>query len=179
MSSPTRMRSWLIHPPPEQQSHSSRSVGVPGRDTSRIERAGRAASMPAKWWATADSVIRQIKGNGDADVKPEGAPCLLAPYIFMVHESTNWKQPIREWKIYNLLCQPFILVLNYILCQMKDATINVYDWLAIEVRGYCFMGHWAPHLFKGCKDEALSCRCHAFQLPLDCLIMWGGHFSTD
>lgn len=45
--------------------------------------------MQAKRRAAADSVTRQIKGNGDADVKPGGAPCFLDTCVFMVHESTN------------------------------------------------------------------------------------------
>lgn len=138
MSSPTRVRSCLIHPAWEQQSHLRGSVGVPGRDTFTFERAERAASVQAKRRTTADPVTRRIKGSRDADVKPGGAAC----FFWSLYLHGSWQLELKNnsapnGRFISPLSQPLsiklISMLNYSLCQMKDATINVYDWLSIEV----------------------------------------------
>ncbi len=77
--------------------------GVPRSNTFGFERAGKAASMQGEWRAAADSVTRWIKGHGDVDVKPEGAPCFLTSSWPWEHDLKRAHQKIEDS---NLPSQP-------------------------------------------------------------------------
>lgn len=162
-----------------------RSVGVPERDTFRSERAETAASMQGDrprlmWRATADSVTQWIKENSDADVKPEGAPCSLHPLHLHGCESTKWKQ--QKEKIHNLLLAPqqkLISMLNYSLRQMKDATINVYDWLGIEVWVIVSWGIEPDVCFRAVKTKHCLAIVMLFNYRSIVWLCREGHFCID
>lgn len=120
--------------------------------------------------AAVDAVTpEEITENSDTDVKTRRVSVVLFCFVFFLdplrgHGSRE--RPVTKWKIHNLVSQrlgtKLISMLNYSLCQMKDATINVYERLGVEV---WVIVSWRIELgvcLRAVKTKHSPCHCHAF-----------------
>lgn len=96
-------------------------------------------------------------------------------------ESTYWKQKKTDDSQPSLPApqRKLISMLNYSLCQMKDATINVYDWLGIEVWVIVSWGIELDVCLRAVKTKHCLAIVMHFNYYLIVRLCREGHFCID